>query len=86
MKSIKIDIKQIHTIKQGQYLAFIYYYVKINKVSPSKSDIATYFEIASSTVHGMIKELKAKQLIKSEAGKARSIQLMICRDELPDLE
>ncbi|KHT64432.1 hypothetical protein RJ45_06470 [Photobacterium gaetbulicola] len=77
---------QRYTRKQGQYLAFIYYYMKINKMAPSESDMAKYFEVASSTVHGMVRELKAKKLIKSEAGKARSIQLMISRDELPDLE
>ena len=67
---MKNDTKHKYTTKQGQYLAFIYYYVKINKVPPSQSDISTYFEVASSTVNSMIKELKAKQLIKSEAGKA----------------
>lgn len=80
------EIKQTYTRRQGQYLVFIYYYVKINKVPPSELDIANYFEVASSTVHSMIKELKAKQLIKSKTGKARSIQLLISRDELPDLE
>ncbi len=31
-----------YTVKQGQYLAFIYYYTKIHGCSPSEADLRSY--------------------------------------------
>jgi len=33
------------TAKQGQYLAFIYYYTKVNGIAPAESDFERYFFI-----------------------------------------
>jgi len=78
--------KRKYTYKQGQYLAFIYYYTKINGRPPSESDIQKYFMVAWSSVHQMIITLEKRELIKRTPGKARSIQLLISTDELPKLE
>ncbi len=74
------------TRKQGQYLVFIYYYVKLNKRSPAFSDFGKYFEDSPASVNSMIKKLEEKGLIRKEVGKPRSIELLLEKKELPELE
>jgi repressor LexA len=71
---------------QGQYLAYIYYYTKIHGHAPSETDMQRYFKVSPPSVHQMILTLEKKGLIKREPGKARSISLLVPREELPDLE
>jgi Mn-dependent DtxR family transcriptional regulator len=52
---------EIYTEKQGQYLAFIYYYAKINRVPPAHADFESWFRTAPSTVHQMILQLEKKK-------------------------
>ncbi|MGH7824337.1 MAG: LexA family protein [Candidatus Binatia bacterium] len=75
-----------YTPKQGQYLAFIYYYTKINGIPPAEADLRQYFRVTPPVVHQMLVTLGAKGLIERTAGKARSIRLLVSRSELPDLE
>lgn len=75
-----------YTQKQGQYLAFIYYYTRVNGIPPAETDIARYFVVAAPSVHQMLVTLEMKGLISRIAGQARSIKLLLSRDELPDLE
>lgn len=72
--------------KQGQYLSFIYYYRKLNKKAPSYLDFEIYFESSPANVNNMIKIIEKKGLIKKERGKARSIELCLNRDQIPDLD
>ena len=74
------------TKKQGQYLAFIYYYDKLNGRPPAESDIQQYFRVSPPTVHQMIVTLENKGFIDREPSKARSIRLVLPREALPDLE
>jgi Mn-dependent DtxR family transcriptional regulator len=64
--------------KQGQYLAFVYYYGKIHGSPPSESEMQRYFKVSLPSVHQMILTLETR-------GQARSIRLLIPREELPDL-
>lgn len=48
------------TAKQGQYLAFIYYYTKVNGRAPAEADIARYFGVSAPAVHLMIVKLHAR--------------------------
>lgn len=75
-----------YTEKQGQYLAFIYYYTKIHGRSPSESEMQAYFGVTPPTVHQMVLSLERNGLITRTSGQARSIRLLLPRDELPDLE
>jgi len=75
-----------YTKKQGQYLSFIYYYTKLNRVAPAYFDFQKYFYANPASVNGMIKTLVKKGFIKKEAGKARSIQLLLSREQIPDLD
>ena len=75
-----------YTEKQGQYLAFIYYYTKINGRPPAETDMQRYFRTTPPTVHQMILTLERKGLISREPGKARSIKLLLTPAQLPYLE
>ena len=74
------------TPKQGQYLAFIYYYTKINRRPPAEADIQWYFQVSPPTVHQMILKLDEKGLIKRIPGQARSIEVLVPPESLPMLE
>ncbi len=75
-----------YTDKQGQYLAFIYYYAKINGRAPAEADMQRYFNVTPPSVHQMVVTLEAKGLIERTPGQGRSIRLLLPREELPDLE
>lgn len=74
-----------YTDKQGQYLAFIYNYTKINRRSPAEADIQRYFQSTPPTVHEMILKLEQKGLIKRIPGQVRSIQVLLPPGQLPYL-
>ena len=75
-----------YTEKQGQYLAFIYYYTKLNGYPPAEKDMQRYFKVTPPTVHQMVITLEEKGLISREPGQPRSIQVLLSRDQLPDLK
>lgn len=75
-----------YTEKQGQYLAFIYYYSKINRRSPAEADFQKYFLVSPPSVHSMIVKLESLGLITRIPGQGRSISLLLARDQLPDLD
>ena len=75
-----------YTEKQGQYLAFIYYYTKVNGRPPAETDMQRYFGTTPPTVHQMILTLERKGLISREPGKARSIKVLLTPAQLPYLE
>ncbi len=75
--------KNKFTQRQGQYLAFIFYYTRINGRSPAEIDIQNYFGVSSASTHQMLRTLTAKQFIKKEPGQARSVTVLIPQDQLP---
>ncbi len=78
--------KKPYTSKQGQYLAFIFYYTKIHRVPPAELDMQKYFKVSPPSVHQMVLTLEINGLIERVPGQARSIRLLVSREELPDLE
>ncbi|MCP4419780.1 MAG: MarR family transcriptional regulator [Chloroflexi bacterium] len=68
-----------------QYLAFIYYYTKINGRSPAQRDMQNYFQVTPPTVHNMILMLEKRGLISRVPRQPRSIKLLVSRAEIPDL-
>ncbi len=40
------DAEPAYTETQGQYLAFIYYYTKIDGVPPAEADMQCYFKVS----------------------------------------
>jgi len=81
-----IDDARPFTAKQGQSLAFIYYYTKIHRTPPAEADFRRFFGVTPPVVHYMIKTLHAHGFIDREPGRARSIKLRLARPQLPDLE
>jgi len=75
-----------YTKKQGQYLAFIYYYAKIHGRAPAEADIQRYFQVSPPSVHQMIATLERHGFISRVPGQGRSITLRLTREQLPDLD
>ena len=72
-----VQPKPLFTAKQGQYLAFIYCYTKIHRVSPAEADLQRYFRVTAPAVHTMILGLERRGLIERTPGQARSIRLKV---------
>jgi len=77
--------KKLYTEKQGQYLAFIYYYTKINGQLPAERDMQRYFGVSAPSVHSMIIELEKNGMIDREIKKARSLKIKLDIEMLPRL-
>ena len=75
-----------YTPRQGQFLAFIYYYTKLNGLPPAEADMQRYFRVSPPAVHEMIKTLERRGYITREPGMPRTIRLLLPREGLPDLE
>ncbi|WP_269541954.1 LexA family protein [Cerasicoccus fimbriatus] len=76
----------ILTDKHGQYLAFIYYYIKVQRKAPAEKDLQDYFEVTAPTVREMLQRLETGGYLKRTPGQARSIQLLVDREAIPDLD
>lgn len=74
------------TEKQGQYLAFIYCYTKINDKPPAEHDMQKYFRVTAPSIHQMILTLEQKGLISRVPGQARSITLLVEKNDIPQLD
>ena len=74
------------TYKQGQYLAFIHYYTKVNGIAPAQADLQRYFRVSPPSVHRMLTQLEDMGLITKQPGVARSLSLAIPLSQLPALD
>ena len=74
------------TPKQGQYLAFIYYYTKIHGQAPAEAEMVRYFRVSPPTVHQMVLRLEQAGLITRISGVARSIRLRVGKNDIPPLD
>jgi Mn-dependent DtxR family transcriptional regulator len=74
------------TEKQGQYLAFIYTYVLLNRQPPAEADFQRFFRVTPPSVHQMILQLERLGLIRRTPRQARSIELLVPDNELPKLQ
>ena len=73
------------TEKQGQYLAFIYAYTKVNRRPPSEADMQNFFCVTPPSVHRMVLELEQRGFIRRSPGVARSIEVLLTPEQLPIL-
>ena len=79
-------VRATYTAKQGQYLAFIYYYTKIHRQPPAEADMQRYFQVSPPAAHQMILSLEKSGLIERIPGQGRSAKLLLSREQLPDLK
>ena len=75
-----------YTQLQGQYLAFIHYYTKVNGRPPAEADMQRYFRTTPPTVHQMVLKLAERGFVQRTPGQPRSIRVLLPREQLPDLE
>jgi DNA-binding MarR family transcriptional regulator len=67
-------------------LAFIDAYTKIHRVAPAELDMQRYFRVTPPSVHQMVLTLEKNRLISRVPGKARSIKVLVPREQIPALE
>ena len=73
------------TEKQGQYLAFIHAYTRLHRQPPAETDMQQYFRVSPPSVHQMVLTLERAGFIKRKPRIARSIEMLIDPEHLPDL-
>ena len=73
------------TETQGQYLAFIYAYTRVNARPPAEIDMQRYFNVTPPSVHQMVLTLERAGLIRRQPGAARSIEVLVAPERLPVL-
>ena len=76
---------QSFTEKQGQYLAYIYAYTRLHRRPPAEADMQQYFRVSPPSVHQMVLTLERAGFIRRKPRIARSIELLIDPEHLPDL-
>ena len=64
-----VAMEKTYTDKQGQYLAFIYYYSKIHGCSPSEAEMQQYFRVSPPAVHQMVLTLEARGSSRERPGR-----------------
>ena len=74
------------TEKQEQYLAFIYCYTKIHGRPPAERDMQMYFRVTYPSIHQMVLTLEKNGLISRTPRQTRSIQLLVPKEEIPQLD
>ena len=79
-------MKPDYTAKQGQYLAFIYNYTKVNGRPPAQADMQRYFKTTPPTVHQMIIKLEKLDYLSRVPGQKRALKVLLEPQQLPHLE
>ena len=73
------------TEKQGQYLAFIHAYTKVNGRPPAVADLQRHFRVTPPTAQNMIVRLTDLGLISRVPRTPRSIVVLVAPEDLPVL-
>ena len=73
------------TPKQGQYLAFIHLYTRLHRRPPAETDMQQYFRVSPPSVHQMVLTLERAGFIRRQPRTARSIELLVEPQHLPEL-
>ena len=78
--------KPSFTNKQGQYLAFIHAYTLVMGRSPAEADMQRFFAVSPPSIHQMVLTLERQRPIRRQPGVARSIELLVQPEILPQLQ
>jgi Mn-dependent DtxR family transcriptional regulator len=81
-----LNLASRFTRLQGQYLAFVVAYTKLNRRAPAEADFQRYFNVTPPSVHNMIVTLERHGLIQRTPGRPRSIEVLVPVSELPPLD
>ena len=83
--SIPPDPTARFTERQGQYLAFIHAYTKVNGRPPAQADLQRFFAVTAPSVHQMILALERHGLLRRTPGRARCLEVLVDPEHLPVL-
>lgn len=86
MNQMSGEQKPSFTPKQGQYLAFIDAYTRVNLRPPAEADIQHRFGVTPPSVHQMVLALERAGLIRRQPRVPRSIEVLVPPQHLPVLE
>jgi repressor LexA len=79
-------MKPPYTPRQGQFLAYINYYITLHGRPPAEAEMMQFFQVTPPSVHQMILTLERRGLISRVPGQARSITLRLPCEKLPPLQ
>jgi repressor LexA len=65
------------THRQGQYLAFINTYTRLNRAASTEIDMQRYFKVSPPSVHQTVPAFEHEGFIRHQPGGARSIEMLI---------
>ena len=85
LMSIPPNLSPPYTERQGQYLAFIHLYTKVNGRPPAQTDMQRFFAVTAPTVHQMLLSLERRGLLRRTPGRARSLEVLMAPEDLPVL-
>jgi DNA-binding MarR family transcriptional regulator len=74
------------TPKQGQYLAFIDAYTRVNRRAAGRTRIQRHFGVTPPSIHQMILTFERSGLIRRQPGVPRSIEVLVPPEHLPVLQ
>ena len=74
------------TPKQGQYLAFIDAYTRVNRCPPAEWEMQRHFGVTPPSVYQMILTLERAGFIRRQPGIPRSIEVLVPPELLPVLQ
>jgi DNA-binding MarR family transcriptional regulator len=86
MNQMSGEHRRSFTPTQGQYLAFIDAYTRVNLRPPAQADIQRRFGVTPPSVHQMILALERAGLIRRQHGAPRTVQVLVHPEQLPVLE
>ncbi|MGH9890544.1 MAG: LexA family protein [bacterium] len=75
-----------YTVLQGQYLAYIHYYIKLHGRSPAEAELQAHFGVSPPVVHQMLRTLQRRRFIARTPGAPRSIRILLAPQQIPELE
>jgi Mn-dependent DtxR family transcriptional regulator len=74
------------TRKQGQLVAYVYYYTKVHRIPPAENEIAAFLGVYGPSVHQMILRLEASGCLSRTPGKPRTLKILLTKAEVPELD
>jgi DNA-binding MarR family transcriptional regulator len=74
------------TPKQGQYLAFIDAYARVNRRPPAEWEMQRHLGVTPPSVHQMILAFERAGFIRRQPGVPRSIEVLVPPEALPLLQ
>jgi Mn-dependent DtxR family transcriptional regulator len=74
------------TRKQGQLLAYVYWYTKIHRIPPSENEVAAFVEVRGPSAHQMILRLEEGGYLSRIPALPRTLKVLLPREQIPELE